>query len=351
MNYRNLSSLVSFFMVAVFASCSTDSSLPTSAVNDAVASSAGKGGIIAAVANPVIALEGGYQQGNKTYYSIAVMNADGSNLKHLIPTQGGTSAPMNPTWSHNGTQISYLASNAIKRMNVSVVNGVPTASSVTTMYSWTSADSIGVFMQAWSSVGNEVAFPKRQYNASIPVAQRYCKIMVLPTTGGSPTELYSENGVAMYGITYSPDGSKIAFTTSNLATSYSERKIKVISRSDGSLLASYTLDTTVANGTGQIMDWSRSGANKLVFRSNSKNGTTNGPNTIFTFDLDAANPTPVQTGIPTSQEAFSASWSPDNTKLVYPSNGGGGTRTYTFSSNSNTQINATVSSYRINWKR
>lgn len=302
----------SFFLF----SCSQSNNPVVSATDDNSTNSAtegGKGNHISTVANPKICATTGYQIGNDaTWQAIAVMNADGANLTRIAAGHNVLSCC---TWSSDGSAISYIDNTGgtfIKKINVSIVNNVPTASTPVTVCSSVASDSSTILTQAWSSVGNEIAYGKWQTNASIPTANRTMKLYVMPSNGGTPTLLYSFTGGIFRSLTWSPDGTKLAFISYTTPSTFS---LNVILRSNGSLFASYPLSLYPAYNKG--LDWSHGTSNKLIFMGKPTSASTN--QYIYSFDLDQTNPAPVAMNIPVSEKPWHAAWAGDNSSIVYMS--------------------------------
>lgn len=350
MKFSHLFSAVILSASLFLFSCSKSDNPVISGTDDNsnnTATGGGKGNHISTTANPVICGFAQYQVGNDaTWRAISVMNADGSNFTKLIPGHVFFSYP---TWSNNGTAISYIEGTYLKKFNVSVVNNIPTASTPTTLLSVTTADSCLLACQAWSSVANEIALVKRQTSSSVASVNRYNKLFIISSNGGTPAQIYNAPGTVISSITWSPDGSKIAFFSSDIATQ--TISLKVISRTD-SVLASYSLGTVYPLINFGI-DWSRGTSNKLVFAA--KPTQTSTSQYIYTFDLDQSNPVPIQTSVPTSEKPQFASWSSNNSQIVYGSQSAGTnpTRLFTFSSNSITAFTTPAALYNssLNWKR
>jgi dipeptidyl aminopeptidase/acylaminoacyl peptidase len=344
-------------IAALFSACS-ESEFPVSESDD----TKDNGSKIMVAPNPAICGSEQYtynQQGvTRLKYALTVMDANGAAAGRIFAPNTAIIIDR-PTWSPNGSQISFLTDSSrvgggytLRRINVAIVSGKVVGQSNTTLYYWRSSDSIGIIAQAWSSVGSEIVFSKQQTNASVAPSERYCKIMVLPSGGGTPVEIYNEPGISITDLTWSPDGSKIAFSSGN--------SIKVINRSTGTLLNTYVHADV---GINQL-DWSRTGLNKIAY-------TVLLPNfppfigALFTIDVNQADPTPVQIAIPNPDRMIRASWSPDNTKFVYAnyncgslSSGhffvcpfsGVGVRTFTLSNNATASVSSR-NYVELDWKR
>jgi hypothetical protein len=95
------------------------------------------GGGTTTPAQPAIAGVGTKTTSKGTYYTVAVMDSTGDHLTNLYTTSyTGSPHPLaRPTWSPNGGSISFVDGTRsgatitnlhLKRMDVTLVNGVPT---------------------------------------------------------------------------------------------------------------------------------------------------------------------------------------------------------------------------------
>ena len=314
-----------------------------------------KGGNITTTANPVIANMGyitiGRGSNARSYYSIAVMDANGTNQTHLYYSSG---LGFNPafrhlTWSPTAGNVCFIeADSKVKKLSVTLVNGVPTGSNVTDLATFTAFDSVFIRNIAWSpsSSTSEIAFTKTRY-APTDVSQRRSSIMAISPSGGTPTEIYYELGSIINSITWSPDGSKIALLSlCAYGSNTGVRTIKIINRSTGEVLNSYNMGTTDI----RYLNWSRTGLNKLLFTTRSGTNTGN----LYTFDLDEASPSPVQVTLSTGANPTHPDWTADNSKIIYIDNRSqpdNGCKTVTLSNGSIATINSTLPVAYPDWKR
>ena len=255
-------------------------------------------------ADPAIAFVTGFGD-------VAVMNADGSNRVTVL---SGT-AVNDISWSPDATQVALArvfsdSRNGIYVLDIGVVNGVPQGSSLRQVVS------CNCWFVAWSPLGSELAYTR---TGAVPRT-----VEVVSSAGGTPTVLYDGGGGTLQHVTWSSDGTRIAFIEQDAVTF--ERSIKILERSTG------TVTHTLLKGQYYLsgLDWARQGLDTLAF----KNGGEL-PDRIYTVEIGSGTVTPVVASLYCGYP----SWSPDNTKLVYcvrTSNGNG-------PSNGNVQYLQTVS--------
>lgn len=292
----------------------------------------------------------------RSVQAIFVMDADGSHRKmiyHDFLTSGSSwsiGTASDPSWSGNGQQICYagrvgissappirpLSSyNSVYTLNVSLVNGVPTASNLTKILDG-AANGINYNTPRWSPAVNEIAVRASQ-------SGNPDKLLIIPATGGTPTTIYSvpaTDYILSYPC-YSPDGLKVAFHLRNTTTG--ERWIKVIDRATSAVLNSIVLDPAYS---WQNLDWSRtSGSSTLTFRNIIPN--TGAQGTLYTLDFNVSS-----TPVPVVSNGAHPTWSPDDTKIAFSesTNPQGPIRVLTLSSNTISTI-STLGGYALNWKR
>ena len=311
-------------------------------------------------ANPAITFIRWYtvfRQGNYTFQvpAVWVMDANGANptmvyANYVFNGRNGQNSynyVYDPTWSPNGQKICFnLAASGMMRdlytMNISLVNGVPTSSNVTKICD--GAASGGYYRKGvWSPTANEIAV----VFAHNPDPM---KIQIVPSTGGTPTTIYTCASNPDYGlnafISYSPDGSQIAFNEVQNSTGY--KWLKILDRATGLVIK--TIDVSqfyVIHG----IDWSRTANSSTVAFSASLSST--GPDNVYTIDVSAGSPTPVLR----KSGGKHPSWSPDDSKFVFlaTSWSGGvssynGLRTFTLSNSAITNLSTSNDQYP-DWKR
>ena len=263
---------------------------------------------------------------------VFVMDADGNNQTMLYSDRNGWEIIF-PKWSGNGNKICFQQyPGDVYTLDVSLVNGVPTASNVTRILTHTSNPLFGYYRPVWSPTANEIAV----ITSSGPAPQR---ILVVPSAGGTPSTLYTCLS-SDYGVDspcYSPDGTKIGFLLKKEVTG--ERWMMVIERSTGNVLKSISLDPAYSVSW---MDWSRgSGSNTVIF---SRNPVGGGQSNIFTMDINVPT-TPTQV----VSNGTDPSWSPNDTQFSYYNSQGIWVRS--LGNNTSTLISTASDKPHPNWKR
>jgi Tol biopolymer transport system component len=292
----------------------------------------------------------------RSVQAIFVMDADGSHRKMIYNdflTSGSSwsiGTASDPAWSANGQQICFAgrvasssvpplrplsANGSIFTLNVSLVNGVPTASGLTKILDG-AASGINYNTPRWSPTVNEIVV--RASQTGNPE-----KLQIIPASGGASTTIYTAPTTdhIISSPCFSPDGSKLAFHLRNLPTG--ERWIKVIERTTGLPLNSIVLDPAYS---WQNLNWSNTnGSTNLTFRNIIPN--TGGQGALYTLDFNVSS-----TPVPVAANAAYPTWSPDDTKIAFSesTNSQGIIKVLTLSTNTVTTI-STLGGYALNWKR
>jgi dipeptidyl aminopeptidase/acylaminoacyl peptidase len=128
-------------------------------------------------------------------YEICTMNADGSGLRQLTPSDGLDG--FQPVWSPDGTKIAFLTNRDIYVMN-------PDGSGVSRLTN----DATIEFAPVWSPDGTKIAF-ERQYGTEEPLSD----IWVVNASDGASQVNLTPNSASSFDFApdWSPDGTKIVF--------------------------------------------------------------------------------------------------------------------------------------------
>ena len=311
---KTIQSMIAIALLAMIAGSCSD--VPTNSPDSAVTSYA-KNGPPSQSANPAIAYTHSFwctNHGTRTIMSgIHVMDADGSHQTLLYngfnaTTPSASVQAGDPDWSGNGQNICF-SGNAkdVYTMGVSLVNGVPTASNVTKLLDATALlGSNGSFQNpVWSPTANEIAVVAHQLNTEN-------KIQTVPSGGGTPTTLFTTPSIYHHlrGLTYSPDGSKIACVMFQGTGSGFDCSILVIDRSTGNTVATIPLGSWV--NPPMDLAWSHSsGSTTLVYTVGS---STSSSLSIYTVDY-AVSSTPTLVLVNAGSQTLT--WSPDDTKIMF----------------------------------
>jgi hypothetical protein len=277
-------------------------------------------------ANPVIAY---VVPGKFPVRNIMVMNADGSNQTVIVngtmSTVGGLSWAPTSSLNPNVNHIAYEQGNntGIRIVDVSVVNGKPTASNDHQLSGLGGLS--GITSPKWSPVGNQIAFGAGDSNSS--------NIYLLPAGGGIPVMVYTApGGYICTDYAWSSDGSKLFINEMTAAGPI----LNNVRELDLNTHTTYTLiqdDPVGWNNTTCSPDGLR-----IAYSA---------PPAIYYVTADFST-LPVTIGSPHKVvDGGSPSWSPDNSMLLFE--GGttkginyspGGEYTYTFSNGTIKNISA-----------
>lgn len=260
---------------------------------------AGPASAVVPGANGRIACEGGrvLPGAESTNPEVFTINPDGSGEMILTDFPGRDG---DPSWSPDGRTIAFE----------SFRSG---GSEVWTM----NADGTGLTQltfngppedrgTAWSPDGERIAFHSAQFPVVDPDpahGHSSLEIMVMDADGSNQVRL-TENRFQDSLPSWSPDGSKIAFTSNRDG----DFEIYVMN-ADG------TNQTRVTNSPGEDAHpmWSPDGS-QITFHSR-----RNGALDVFVMDADGSNVRLVTTGTPDTHEFFPV-WSPDGTMITFTGN-------------------------------
>jgi len=152
-----------------------------------------------------------------------------------------------PSWSPDGHSIAFINSWNLWRIDVTVVNGVPTGTNAAVLLDKTSSLS----EPAWSPLGDEIAF----------VDINLKTLEVVPATGGVPEVLYSSPNTLAYPA-WSPDATRIAFAESDPAGG---RAVRVLTLGTGTVTTVLGAEFSAQTGAFlRFLDWART-QDVLVF--------------------------------------------------------------------------------------
>ncbi|HEX8474972.1 MAG TPA: Calx-beta domain-containing protein [Pyrinomonadaceae bacterium] len=227
---------------------------------------------------------------------IYVMNANGIGVARLTD---GSSYNVSPAWSPGGTKLVF-ASNRDGFFNLYVMNA--DGSNVRRLTHSASDEGHA----AWSPDGTRIVFA-RGFVGCLTVIGVKClgpDLYVIDADGGNETRLTDdgEKGGGSASPTWSPDGTRIAFTT------YRTGNSEIFSmNADGSN------QTAITNNPDTEFDpnWSPDGT-RIVFANISNNGDYN----IYSMNTDGSARTNLTNN--TSTDFYSRPvWSPDGTRIVF----------------------------------
>ena len=252
-------------------------------------------------ANPAIAMFDNV--GGSSGDALRVMNTDGSNNVAIF--SGCTIN--NPSWSPSGGAIAFINdcdNGALWRIDVSIVNGVPTGSNPHQLAASTVCGS-RCWDPAWSPQGDFVSVGGGSTNPSILLIDAITgSAQVLYTAGAGSNVVYS---------TWSSDGTRLAVQEKEGASG--QHVIRIVERSTGNVLQ------TLVRGVFVVithMDWARQSVEKLAITA-FPCGACYG--LVYIVDILTDTFTQPIPGNALKAGQNAPSWSPENAKLVYAESG------------------------------
>ena len=250
---------------------------------------------------------------NAGQWDIYVMNPNGSGVAQLDPS---LASDLWPSWSPDGKRIVYQSDRTVKPGPPdTVITGIDTTitprsvafynlygiNADGTGFQRLAADTTNDIQPAWSPDGTKIAFSTDR------VAGDY-EVYVMQADGTNPVRLTNSPGEDGQPA-WSPDGSKLAFATTRDAPLDSlHPEIYVMSAVDGSGPVNLTRNTAADIEPA----WSPDGA-KIAFASD-----RSGQFEIWVMNANGTSPARLTHG---SAPAEFPAWSPDGTKIAYDSDG------------------------------
>lgn len=295
----------------------------------------GGGGGTSTPANPELCYTSKITSKGKMYYTLAVMDVDGSHPTTIY--QAPKPSPMilygSPTWSADGGSIVFTqsgggGSDTIKAIDVSVnSSGQAVGSNVRVIA--IAPTGVGYKNAFWSSAGSGlIAFTSNETNSN--------SLWTVSASGGTPTKIMSidktwsgsANPLGM--PTWNGDDSRLAL----IRMGASNTTIMIYNTSTWAYE-----DSIVVPGTVNGLEWSRSGMNKLAYSTN---------NQIYYVD-------PVTGATPTTNNVTGGfpAWAPDNSSLMYTASttpGGSGEVRNNTAFSATTSLISTTSVAAVKWK-
>ena len=211
----------------------------------------------------------------KSALGIYVMNADGSDLRHLYTTT--IRSPPEPTWSPDGTKVAFHSALPGRGMDIFVMD--PDGSNLnnlTGVGNWGG----GGLAPAFSPDGKQICFLRDTGMTNPPTG-----LYVMDADGSDPSVYIKVDPEILprdiqFRCTWSPDGTKIAFSLSP------EHEVFVINADGGRFsqgtISKYT-NLTSNSASDEVPDWSPDGK-KIAFASD-----RDGDYDIYTMDADGSN--------------------------------------------------------------
>jgi Tol biopolymer transport system component len=266
-------------------------------------------------------------KGLTTTYGLGVMNADGTNQTVIA---AATDAP-HPAWSPDGHSILYHTTTyGLSRVDVSIVNGVPQASTPVTL-----PTTHLVFDNAWSPDANnpQIAYSESPVNLGDAVG-----VYLAPTTPVSPyveTQIYQgPPNNRMIWIAWNPQATKIALIQRSVAV-------------EADSLFLIDVATKTATFVRQFkrgvfgLSWSRTAPDRLAL------SVPRPDNSLQPSILDLTTNT-----LSNAPGGIAAKWSPDDSRLVYVSPTNQGTNPiYVVTLSTGVAAKLTTDGFEPEWRR
>jgi hypothetical protein len=281
------------------------------------------------------------------------MDSDGTHQTNIVTcgSNNTVEAYTYTNWNYSGSSIAYRDVKSgnypsyIKAIDVSVNSkGVAVGSNNRTIYSLASSDSAYILSgPSWSATSStaKIAFTRQHIGSQLGLAE----LCTIAQSGGTVTVLDSYKRLNAQGHviseyiypTWSPDDSKIAVMRMD---TIGYTTIMIFNASTGAALDSIPLST----GVVRELEWSRTGANLLVFEQ-----AASSQSPIYVY---YCTPTTGSTPATNSVSGQFATWSPNNSSLMFVNTASNNTLTkVTAETNSTSAIQTYFATNWLNWKR
>jgi len=264
--------------------------------------------------NPAFAFEDNYQvNGHRSVPAIFVMDVTGENKTKVYSNYASqwTENPDYPAWSGDGTKICFTVNQTdLYTLSISLINGYPVGSNPVKIGDGAAGG--GNYRQGkWRPGANQIACVwKRTGDPD--------KIHSIPSTGGSPSILYtsaSTDWTIEDDIAFRSDGSRLVFSERQLSTG--DVFLNVLDVSTGDVIK--TTDMSQFKSIAGV-DWAKSLGSDVVAIETVPFCDTpiighNGFHEIYTIDVGSS--TPSLTLLITNRGGIS--WSPTDDRITISS--------------------------------
>lgn len=264
-------------------------------------------------ANPAFAFQDYFTQGNRSIPGIFVMDISGANKTKVYSnyTNQTINYPDFPAWSADGTKLCFILNGAdLYTLNIALVNGVPTGSGPTKIGDGVAAG--GTYKQGkWRPGTSQIASVWKKTGDPD-------KILLLPSTGGSPTVLYTSSSadwVIENDIAFKSNGTNLVFSERQISTGLVYLKVLDVTTN----LVIKSIDLSQYKSIREL-DWAKTAGSNIVAITTVPKCETPliGPSSIHqlqTVDVGAASP--LLTWL--KNDVGNIAWSPDDTQITVPS--------------------------------
>jgi Tol biopolymer transport system component len=290
------------------------------------------------------ALDGSDAANTNLAFNIWVANADGSGATPLTKfTFAGDPCCLQPVWSPDASKIVFTSPQALDGSNAGNTNGTTNiwvingdGSNLTPLTKLTAAGA-GSFQPAWSPDGSKIVFGSLRalVGSNAANTNNTENIWVMNTDGSNATALTKLTAASANSFrpTWSPDGSKIAFTSTRAldgsdATNAPNSTWNIwVMKADGSSQEPLTKITAATADSVGPAPWSPDGTKVLFSSERALDGSdaadlvnSNITSNIWVVNPDGSGATPLTklTGF-AGASSFSPIWSPGGSKIVFAS--------------------------------
>jgi TolB protein len=269
--------------------------------------------------------------------NIWVMKPDGSGATALTRLTANGVVANGPVYSPDSQRVAFSSTRALdgsdavntnSTMNVWIAN---TDGSGATPLTRLTANGALTFVTGWSRDGKKLTVVSARAldgSDALNTNDTFNIWLMNPDgTGAVPLTTLTANGASSFGPVYSPNGSKLAFASSraldssNAANTNAVQNIWIMN-SDGSGA------TPLTRLTGAGIDlftfaWSPD-SSKIIFTSSraldgSDANSTNAVHNLWVMNADGSGAAPLTRMTASKVDVFSASWSPDGSRIAFDS--------------------------------
>jgi Tol biopolymer transport system component len=271
--------------------------------------------------------------------NIWVMNADGSGQTPLTRLTADTITSIHSAWSPDGTKIAYDSTRALDGRNVAVLdvniwimNADGTGAMPLTTLKASLASSV---FPVWSPDGTKIAFTSSRALNGMDAAIPARNIWVMNADGTGAQPLTTLTVASSVDPAWSPDGTKIAFVSARTLdgknTGIAGPNIWIMN-ADGSGQTALTQLTTPYNMTFESPVWSPDGRTIAYVSSRALDGSDAGSLVSNIWTMNANGTSAKAVTALTAASSYQPTWSSDGSKILFCStralNGSDATSSY-----------------------